>query len=159
MPPPHAILARNEFILDHADLTHAEISTKLFRETGAYVSPNGVNLVITRAKTAGDPRALRKADRRGTRGTSPYNKFVVRRGPARKPSSPDSQAAPPQQNGSSQELLPKTAVSFLRTTKRHCKFPLHGSGISMYVCGADVGGSGPYCESCRQRAYVLKTAE
>lgn len=158
MPPPHAILARNEFILNHADLTHAEISVKLFRETGAYVSPNGVNLVITRAKTAGDPRALRKADRRGTRGTSPYNKFVARRGPSSKLPSPDLRMVP-QPDHQPEEPLPKTAVRFLRTTKRHCRFPLHGSGISMYVCGADVGGSGPYCEACRQRAYVLKTAE
>lgn len=158
MPPPPEILTRNEFILDHAHLTHAEISVKLFRETGAYVSANGVNLVITRAKTAGDPRALRKSDRRGTRGASPYNKYVDRRG-TRKTSSPESRVAAPPRKDTTEEPLPKTAVRFLRTTKRHCKFPLHGSGISMYVCGADVGGSGPYCEACRQRAYVLKTAE
>jgi hypothetical protein len=147
---------RNELILQNAHLTHAEIARLVHSTTGQYVTPNAVNIVITRAKSAGDRRVLGRKSRRGRKGASPFNNWMpVGRAPASRPRPP-----PPSTSYDNAvtdiraEPLPRTARLLLNTTKNHCKFPLRDSGISLIVCAADVGGRGPYCPICRERAFI-----
>jgi hypothetical protein len=147
---------RNEFILQNAHLTHAQISKMVHERLGVYVTPNAVNIVITRAKSAGDRRVLGKKSRRGRKGASPFNTWI----PAgRSPMSRPRTTQQPTSNDNvvtdiRSDTLPDTARLLLNTTQNHCKFPLRDSGIGLIVCSADVGGRGPYCPSCRERAYL-----
>lgn len=163
-----SLVSRNEFILENSDLSHAEIADRLYKATGQYATPNAVNLVITRAKTAGDPRVQRKATRRGTKGQSPFNKVAVvydaRRGFHQAPSLHSRQGGISTECAEQKaahverslvgEAIPATALRLIDTKSSHCKFPLQGSGISLVVCGADVGGFAPYCPACREKAYL-----
>lgn len=148
---------RNELILENAHLTHAQISKMVHEALGEYVTPNAVNIVITRAKSAGDRRVLGKKSRRGRKGASPFNNWV----PAGR--SPTSKPRPPTQPTSNDNAvtdihhdgeLPETARLLFNTKKSHCRFPLRGERLALIVCGADVGGRGPYCPICRERAYI-----
>ena len=149
---------RNEFILQNAHLTHAEIARAVHQRLGEYITPNAVNIVITRAKTAGDRRVLGKKSRRGRKGTSPFNNWMpVGRTPRSKPRTPvpttsnDNVATDIHYDGD----LPQTARLLLNTSKNHCKFPLRGSGLSLIVCAGRVTDKrSSYCPACRERAYL-----
>ena len=151
---------RNELILSNAHLTHADISRLVFHSLGEYVTPNAVNIVITRAKTAGDTRVARKTNRRGRKSASTFNDWVpTRRNPKSRPRQ-RAQALPPASNENLStdihtEVLPPTARPFLKAKDGHCRFPLRGAGISMIVCGDKITSQDTsYCEACRRRAYL-----
>lgn len=151
---------RNELILQNAHLTHAEIARLVHSETGLYVTPNAVNIVITRAKTAGDRRVLGKKSRRGRKGASPFNNWTPTGASPKTKPSPLSQPRASNENEKrdiAASALPPTAQLLFNIKGNRCRFPLRGERLNLIVCGAVVGGKGPYCPGCRDRAYLPRS--
>lgn len=138
---------RNELILDLCcEHDSATIAARVYRELGAYLTPNAVNCVIDRAKRAKDPRALARKSRRGRRSSSPWNR------PRKKSDGPPKPVLAV--DLPEVEVLPPTALLFINTFAKNCKFPLRGSGIGLIVCGADVAEKSSYCPECRKRTIL-----
>lgn len=152
--------ARNELILDNAgEMSCDDLSRLVYQRTGEWVSSNSVNIVIVRARNAGDPRVPRRKSRRGTKGNSPFNKQTFAREgkvlPFRGPQPPEEKEGKLLHEQMEADGLPDTARLLIKTKNRHCRFPLRGSGISLIVCGDRITDEkSSYCSECRKRAYV-----
>ncbi len=143
---------RNELVLDLCGKHDAAtIATMVYRQMGAYLTPNAVNLVIDRAKKAGDARALARPSRRGRHSSSPWVRKPVKK--HRAPSAPRPIVAerPEFDFLPAPAPLPATAVEFINAFNNQCRFPLRGSGIGLIVCGAAVAPKSSYCPDCRAR--------
>jgi hypothetical protein len=145
----------NEFILDHCKEYDVEtLRQMVYRTFKRDLSPNAINSVIHRAKQVNDARAVGRRFPRGARGSSPFNKQPVY---AKKRSTVSKlPAQPPEETAVT--TLPPTARLLLDSSlgRSHCRFPLHGIGVSLTVCGAAVDGASSYCADCKQRAFLAK---
>ena len=75
---------RNDFILDNcAHMDVEQLSQELWRRYKIEASSSAINSILYRARRAQDPRVLRRRDRRGGRGSSPF-KFKLCGSPASK---------------------------------------------------------------------------
>jgi hypothetical protein len=151
---------RNDFILDNcAHMDVEQLSQELWRRFKIEASSSAINSILYRARRAQDPRVLRRRDRRGGRGSSPF-KFKLCGTPARKSTST---AQPGMTLAADTPLvdLPSTARLLFeanppRGLQRFCKYPLHGTGIGLIVCGSpDVTDKESYCPACRE-VSILK---
>jgi hypothetical protein len=143
---------RNELILDLCGQHDAAtIATTVYRQLGAYLTPNAVNLVIDRAKKAGDARALARPSRRGRRSSSPWVRKPARKPRAASAPQPVITERPEVDFLPAPAPLPATAVKLLNAFNNQCRFPLRGSGIGLIVCGAAVAPKSSYCPDCRVR--------
>jgi hypothetical protein len=154
---------RDELILNNAgDMNRRDLARLVFDTTGEYVTENAVNIVMVRARNAGDPRVPRRKSKRGTKSDSPFNKGpFAREGkvlPFRVPQPPvENEGKLLHEAMETNGALPSTSRLFINTKARHCRFPLRGSGIELIVCGANVDSRPPYCPVCRDRAYLKLT--